>query len=173
MKYFTKIVDSMIKFMIPIVIIALMMGIARLILDLRSVFGSQTIAAAFDMMVTNILSMFIVIELLRSIIEYFAVHRLKITFITDAALVFVLREIMIGLYEHSLETGMIIALAALILIIGILRTLAIVFSPKNTWKRKECIMDNSMKKNQSDKIEEVLLCLFSLAGLLFMVIYWK
>jgi uncharacterized membrane protein (DUF373 family) len=116
--------------MIPIVIIALMMGIARVILDLRSVFGSRTIAAAFDMMVTNILSMFIVIELLRSIIEYFAVHRLKITFITDAALVFVLREIMIGLYEHNLETGMIMGLAALILVIGILRTLAVVFSPE-------------------------------------------
>ena len=63
MKYFTKIVDTMIKFMIPIVIIALMMGIARVILDLREVFGSRTISAAFDMMVTNILSMFIVIEL--------------------------------------------------------------------------------------------------------------
>jgi uncharacterized membrane protein (DUF373 family) len=69
MEYFTKIVDSMIKFMIPIAIIALMMGTARVILDLRAVFGSRTIAAAFDMMVTNILSMSVVIELLRSIIE--------------------------------------------------------------------------------------------------------
>jgi uncharacterized membrane protein (DUF373 family) len=131
MKYFIKIVDIMIKFMIPLVIIALMMGIARVILDLRAVFGSRTITAAFDLMVTNILSMFIVIELLRSIIEYFAVRRLKITFITDAALVFVLREIMIGLYEHNLETSMIVALAVLILVIGVLRTLAVVFSPKN------------------------------------------
>ncbi len=130
MKYFTKIVDGMIKFMIPLVIIALLMGIARVILDLRSIFGSQTLAVAFDLMVTNILSMFIVIELLRSIIEYFTVHRLKITFITDAALVFVLREIMIGLYQHSLEQGMIIALAALILVIGGIRTLAVVFSPE-------------------------------------------
>ena len=130
MKYFTKIVDSMIKFMIPMVIIAMMMGIARVILDLRSVFGSQTIASAFHMMVTNILSMFIVIELLRSVIEYFTVHRLKITFITDAALVFVLREIMIGLYEHSLGSEMIIALSVLILVIGGLRTLAVIFSPE-------------------------------------------
>lgn len=120
----------MIKFMIPLVIIALLMGIARVILDLRSVFGSQTLAVAFDLMVTNILSMFIVIELLRSIIEYFAVHRLKITFIADAALVFVLREIMIGLYQHSLQQGMIIALAVLILVIGGIRTLAVVFSPE-------------------------------------------
>ncbi len=130
MKYFTTVVDIMIKCMIIIVIIALMMGISRVILDLRAVFGSRTIAAAFDMIVTNILSMFIVIELLRSIIEYFAVHRLKITYITDAALVFVLREIMIGLYEHTLAAGMILALAALILVIGALRTLAIVFSPE-------------------------------------------
>lgn len=137
MKYFTGIVDSMIKFMVPIVIIALMMGIARVILDLRAVFGSQTIAAAFDMMVTNILSMFIVIELLRSIIEYFTVHRLKITFITDAALVFVLREIMIGLYQHSLGPGMIIALAVLILVIGSLRTLAVVFSPQKFLETEE------------------------------------
>ncbi len=137
MKYFTRIVDSMIKFMIPIVIIALMMGIARVLLDLRAVFGSQTIAAAFDMMVTNILSMFIVIELLRSVIEYFTVHRLKITFITDAALVFVLREIMIGLYQHSLEAKMIIALATLILVIGVLRTLAVVFSPEKFLETEE------------------------------------
>ncbi len=106
MKYFTRVVDVMITFMIPLVIIALLMGIARVILDLRAVIGSQTIAAAFDLMVTNIISMFIVIELFRSIIEYFTVHRLKITFITDAALVFVLREIMIGLFQHNLAAGM-------------------------------------------------------------------
>jgi uncharacterized membrane protein (DUF373 family) len=130
MKYFTKIVDGVIKLMVPLVILALLMGIARLILDLRAVFGSQTIAAAFDMMVTNILSMFIVIELLRSLMEYFTVHRLKITYITDAALVFVLREIMIGLYQHTLQTGTIIALSVLILAIGGIRTLAIVYSPE-------------------------------------------
>jgi uncharacterized membrane protein (DUF373 family) len=96
----------------------------------RAVFGSQTISAAFDMIVTNILSLFIVIELLWSIIEYFTVHRLKITFITDAALVFVLREIMIGLYGHNLASQMIIALAVLILVIGGLRTLAVIFSPE-------------------------------------------
>ena len=116
--------------MIPLVILALMMGIARIVLDLRVVFGSPTIAAGFDLMVTNILSMFVIIELLRSIIEYFELQRLRITFIIDAAIVFVLREIMIGLYQHTLASMDVIALAVLILIIGGLRTLAIVFSPQ-------------------------------------------
>ncbi len=86
-------------------------------------------------MVTSLLSMFIVIELLKSIIEYFRFHRLKITFIADAAIVFVLREAMIGLYQHSLEALDIIALAVLLLITGGVRTLAILFSPEKTWRR--------------------------------------
>jgi uncharacterized membrane protein (DUF373 family) len=134
MNHFRKTVDILIKMMIPLVILALMIGIARIVLDLRVVFGSPTIAAGFDLMVTNILSMFVIIELLRSIIEYFELHRLRITFITDAAIVFVLREVMIGLYQHSLASMDVIALAVLILIIGGLRTLAIVFSPQ---KEKE------------------------------------
>ncbi len=132
MNHFRKAVDILIKLMIPLVIIALMLGIARIFLDLRVVFTSTTIAAGFDLMVTNILSMFVVIELLRSIIEYFELHRLKITFITDAAIVFVLRETMIGLYQHSLAARDVIALAVLMLIIGSVRTLAIVFSPEKT-----------------------------------------
>ena len=130
MNHFKKVVEILIKLMIPLVILALMMGSARIILDLRVVFSSPKIAAGFDLMVTNILSMFVVIELLRSIIEYFELHRLKITFIIDAAIVFVLREIMIGLYQHSLAYMDIIALAVLILIIGSIRTLAIIFSPE-------------------------------------------
>ncbi len=129
LNYFKKIVDVLIKFIVPLVIIALTMGIARLFLDLRTVFTSRTIAAGFDIMVTNILSMFVVIELLKSIIEYFEFRRLKITFITDAALVFVLREIMIGLYQHSMETNIILSLAALLLVIGGIRTLAVLYSP--------------------------------------------
>jgi hypothetical protein len=56
-------------------------GIARVILDPRAEFGSPALAAAFDMIAVNILPMFIVIELLRGLIEYFTVHRLKIAFI--------------------------------------------------------------------------------------------
>jgi uncharacterized membrane protein (DUF373 family) len=132
MNRFNKIVDILIKMMIPLVIIALMLGIARIVLDLRVVFTSLTISAGFDLMITNILSMFVIIELLKSILEYFELHRLRITLITDAAIVFVLREIMIGLYQRSLASQDIIAMAVLMLIIGGLRTLAIVFSPEHT-----------------------------------------
>ena len=132
MRLFKKVVDIIIKLMIPLVILALMIGIARIFLDLRVVFKTPTIAAGLDMMVTNILSVFIVIELLRSIIEYFEIHRLRITFITDAALVFILREVMVGIYQHKINAVEIGSLAILLLVIGVVRTLAIVYSPSKT-----------------------------------------
>ena len=129
MNTFKKFIDLMIKCMIPLVIVALLMGIARVIIDLRMVFGSPTVAQAFDRMITNILSLFVVIELLKSILEYFEHHRIKLTFITDASLVFVLREIMIGLFQHSMQARDVLALSVLILVIGGVRTLAVLFSP--------------------------------------------
>ena len=132
MRLFKKVIDIIIKLMIPLAILTLMMGIARIFIDLKVVFKSPTIALGFDIMVTNILSMFIVIELLRSIIEYFEIHRLRITFIIDAAIVFILREVMVGVYQHKMNAVEIGSLAVLLLIIGVIRTLAIVYSPGKT-----------------------------------------
>jgi len=129
MRHFKKVIDIIVKLMIPLVILAMMIGVARIFLDLREVFRSPTIAGGFDIMVTNILSMFVVIELLKGIIEYFDIHRVKITFITDATLVFILREAMIGIYQHKMGWADIASISALLIVIGGIRTMAIVYSP--------------------------------------------
>lgn len=137
MKRIRKVVDMLITLMIPLVIAALMLGIARTFLDLRMVLQSPGMGKAFDLMVSNILSTFVVVELLRSVLDYFELHRLKITYITDAAIVFVLREIMIGLYGHSMGSREVVALAVLILVLGGVRTLAVLFSPVKDAKDME------------------------------------
>jgi uncharacterized membrane protein (DUF373 family) len=129
MKWFRIITDLIIKLLIPVVILTLLLGVIRLFIDLWNITGSATLATSFNIMVTNILSMFVVVELLRSIIDYFEFHRLKITLITDAALVFILREIMIYIYEHKINPAEIGALAGLLLAIGVIRLMAVMFSP--------------------------------------------
>lgn len=131
MRLFKKVIDIIVKLMIPLVILALMIGIARIFLDLREAFRSSTIAGGFDIVVTNILSMFVIVELLKGIIEYFEIHRVKITFVTDATLVFILREAMIGIYQHKMSWTEIISISALLIAIGGIRTMAIVYSPDN------------------------------------------
>ncbi len=131
MNLFKKALDILIKLMIPFIILAVMLGMAKICLDLREIFRSPTIQSGLNLLVTNILSLFIIMELLRSLIEYFEIHRIRITFIIDGAMVFILREIMIGLYQSKMATGEILSLSCLLLVVGIIRTLAIVFSPKN------------------------------------------
>ena len=130
MKLFKKVVDMLVRMMIPLVILALMLGMARIFLDLKGVFLSPSITEGFNSLLTDILSMFVVMELFRTILEYFEIHRLRITFIIDGALVFILREIMVGIYEHKMSATETISLAVLLLVIGVIRTLAIVHSPK-------------------------------------------
>jgi len=127
---FARVVDVIVKLLLPLAIVALMMGIARVFLDLWTVWQSPSIAAGFDLLVTDLLSMFVVIELLNSIVGYFELHRLKITFILDAAIVFVLREVMIGLYRHDLHAPEVAALSLLLLVMGAVRIAAVRFSPE-------------------------------------------
>ena len=127
---FARVVDILVKLMLPIVVVALMMGIAKVFLNLWGVWKSDSITAGFDRLVTDILSMFVVIELLKSIIEYFEIHRIKLTTIIDATLVFLLREVMIGLFTHRIGAPEIGALAALLLVVGAIRTAAVVYSPE-------------------------------------------
>jgi uncharacterized membrane protein (DUF373 family) len=125
---FRTAVDLIVKLLMPLAIVALMIGIARVFLDLGTVWHSRTIAEGFDVLVTDILSMFVVIELLKSIVEYFEIHRLKITTILDAALVFVLREVMIGLYRHQMHAPELAAIALLLLVLGAVRIAVVRFS---------------------------------------------
>ena len=128
-RLFNGVVDVVMRLLVPLAVVALMMGVARTFLDLWAVWRSASIATGFDVLVTDILSMFVVVELLKSVFEYFEAHRLKLTFILDAALVFLLREAMIGLYKHTLAAGEIAALGALLAVLGALRVGAVLFSP--------------------------------------------
>lgn len=128
-KLFRLITDWIVKLLVPLAIIALMMGVARVFLDLWHVYKSPDISEGFDTIVTDILSMFVVIELLKSIVEYFEFHRLKITFILDAAVVFLLREVMIGVYKHTLDGGQLAGLAGLLAVLGAFRVAAVRFPP--------------------------------------------
>lgn len=120
-RLFRRMSDWTVKVLVPVAIVALMMAVARVFLDLWRAWESPSIAQGFDLLITDILSAFVVIELLKSIVEYFDAHRLKIVLILDAAVVFVLREVMIGLYKHDLAAAEIGALAALLAVVGAFR----------------------------------------------------
>src|SRR5258706_5077305 len=127
--FFNRVIDLCFKAMIVLVVLMLGLGLARLFLEVCQIMPGRDPKEAFGYTVTSLLTFFIILELFKSLIEYFREHRLKLTLIVDGTLVFVLREIMIGLYQHQSTPWLLAALAFLALVLGGLRTLAIIYSP--------------------------------------------
>ena len=155
--FFNQIMDCFFKFLIFFVVLVLGLGLARLFWEVWKIMAVSELKETFSFAVTNLLTFFILLELFKSLVEYFREHRLKLTFIIDATLVFILREVMIGLYQHQNAPLQIAAFAVLALVLGVVRTLAIIYSPMErrmvaTLKRKAAEMprtDGQKTKNQT------------------------
>ncbi|MBW8067719.1 MAG: hypothetical protein GJU73_09780, partial [Ferrovum sp.] len=80
-------------------------------------------------LVESILSVFVLIELFRSFTDYLEFHRLRLRVISEVAIVFVLRDVFIGLYSHSLEWRDILALSLLIAVLVGTRVASLFFPP--------------------------------------------
>jgi uncharacterized membrane protein (DUF373 family) len=127
--FFNQVMDLLFKLLIFFVVLVLAIGLFRIFLEISKVMGGSDLKEAFGLTVTNLLTFFIILELFKSLVEYFREHRLRLTFIVDATLVFILREVMIGLYQHQSSPLQLAALAFMALALGVLRTLAIIYSP--------------------------------------------
>ena len=101
--------------------LSILIGAARLFYRLGDVFNAGGITGNYIYIFTDVLTLFILVELSRSIYEYITIRKLRLTLILDAAIVFILRDIMIALFKHDIKNETIYALSTLLLVLGILR----------------------------------------------------
>ncbi len=106
---------------IVVLTLGVVIGTVRLFINLGNLATSGGITGQYMHTISDVLTLFILVELTRSLVDYFSENRLRLTFIVDAAIVFVLREIMIKLFEHKIGTDEIYALSALLFVMGALR----------------------------------------------------
>ncbi len=103
------------------IVIGIGIGAIQLVGDLWVLLRFEGVTGKYIDLISDVLTLYVLVELSRSLIEYFDTHKLRMTFIVDAAIIYVIREILIGLFKHNLEAEMIYALSALILSLSILR----------------------------------------------------
>ena len=82
--FFNRVMDLFFKLLIFFVVIVLGMGLVRLFRETWRIMAASELKEAFSFTVTNLLTFFIILELFKSLVEYFREHRLKLTFIIDA-----------------------------------------------------------------------------------------
>lgn len=129
--------DTVFKILTLFVILALVIGTARIFLDMGKIY-SGSIDAGFNILVTDILGMIVVLELFKGLLEYFELHRVRITLMADMTLIFILRELMIALYQHKMDWKELIAMSLLITALGGLRVMAIIRSPALLTGKEGC-----------------------------------
>jgi uncharacterized membrane protein (DUF373 family) len=121
-KNFYELVTGLIFAVILLFItIIMIIGVIRLFFQVGTLIQSSGITGSYLNIFTDVLTLFVLIELSRSLAEYFTSRRLRLAPVIDAGIVFVLRHIMIELFHHRLGTQDIYALSALLLALGLIR----------------------------------------------------
>jgi len=101
--------------------LALIIGSFRLFYSLYELILTSGVTGNYMPIFSDVLTLVILLELSRALFQYFMENTVRLPVIFDAGIVFVLRDIMIGLYEHKLKTDEIYALSLLLLVLGLLR----------------------------------------------------
>jgi uncharacterized membrane protein (DUF373 family) len=83
----------------------------------------------FDTMITQVLTFFVLIELVRAFTEYIEFKRVRLYIMAELAAIFILREILIILYAQEIDPIKLISLSLLLISVAVVRTFAIVYNP--------------------------------------------
>jgi uncharacterized membrane protein (DUF373 family) len=128
--------DKIIAYIFIVILLFIMVGIAigvfQLFGTLWLLFQSDGITGKYIDIISDVLTLYVLVELSRSLVEYFDTKRIRLTFIIDAAIVFVIREVLIGLFKHAITPDMLYALSALIFVLGVLRVASILLFQRET-----------------------------------------
>jgi len=126
-----------VKILMFFIILVLGIGLIKVIYGMTSILVSQPLGQAFNTIVTDILSFLVIIELFRSFIDYFEVQRFRLNTMIDPAIIFVIREIIVKLYNTKHIQWQIPWPWDCGDCLGVVRTLAVQFSPDEDKKPQE------------------------------------
>lgn len=128
---FRKSLQYIINILAIYIILVLAVGLIKTIYGIRVFWDVQGIGQSFDIVVTDILTFLVIIELFRSFLEYFEAHRFKLHTMVNPAIVFVIRELIVKLYgQEDIPWQTLMAFGFVILCLGAVRALAVKFSPR-------------------------------------------
>jgi len=118
---FNRVIKLIFAVILLALIIALIIGCGKLFLGIWITIAAPGITGRYLDIITDVLTLFVLVELSKSLVDYFHANRLRMTFIVDAAIVFLIREVMILVFQHKANPADIYAISALLLVLTVLR----------------------------------------------------
>jgi uncharacterized membrane protein (DUF373 family) len=128
-----KVFDTIIRYVtfsiLYVLLIAIIVGLLNLVYNVLYIMyeflGGNFIHINFIEIVVGVLTIFILIDLFKTFVDYREHKRIRLVYITDATILIVMREIAVGVYVSRIEYEFILSLSILILVLGIIRLLSV------------------------------------------------
>jgi uncharacterized membrane protein (DUF373 family) len=132
-KIFDLVIKTIVVALTMVIVVVLVVGLFATIWEIKDFFLAKSFGQSLHVIVVKILTFLVIIELFRNFVVYFDAHRFRLSTMIDPAIIFVIRELIVNLYgEHNMMPWeMIAALGFLLLCLGIVRTLAVKYSPSD------------------------------------------
>ncbi|KUG21500.1 hypothetical protein ASZ90_008720 [hydrocarbon metagenome] len=129
---FNLAIKSIVIILTVFIIVVLVVGLFNTIWEIKEFLFTKSIGQSFNVIVVNILTFLVIIELFRSFVVYFETHRFRLNTMIDPAIIFVIRELIVKLYgEQTISYEVIMAFGFLLLSLGVIRSLAVKYSPSD------------------------------------------
>jgi len=132
-----KIFDIVIRYVttliLYILLLAVIVGVLKIFASLGSIliglFDGNFIQISFTNIVFSVLTVFVLIDFFKAFNDYREHERIRLTYITDATILIVMREIAVGIYAQKIEYEFMLSLSVVLLVLGAIMILAIKYSP--------------------------------------------
>lgn len=137
-----EVFDTVIRYVtfsiLYILLVAIIVGLLNLIYNvgyiIYEILGGNLIHISFIDVVVGVLTIFILIDLFKTFVDYREHKRIRLVYITDATILIVMREIAVGVYVNRIEYEFILSLSVLLLVLGLIRLLSVKY-PSNIEKK--------------------------------------
>lgn len=129
-KIFKIIINLVTVIILYILLLALFVGVINILLNIKSIlFG--TLGGGFSQIVSGALTIFVIIDLFKTFVDYRDHEEIRIAYVTDATILIVMREIAVGVYDQKFDYQFILGSSLLLLILGILKALSVKYPSKS------------------------------------------
>lgn len=141
LRAYRGVLDAIVTGLVVVMILTLLGALTGLVLDFSSAAGAfgaavknhkiahGVVYATDRELVIDVLSVFVLIELFRTFTDYLEFHRVRLRVLAEVGIAFILREVFIGLYDHSIDWPQILALAAMLGVLVATRIAAVLCRP--------------------------------------------
>jgi uncharacterized membrane protein (DUF373 family) len=137
-KLYDRAIDVIVIGLVFVMLVLLLLSFFDVVLNLKEMIGAlldhADVESGFRNLIGNVLDVFVVMELFSTFMGYARTRHVRLSALLDVTIVFALRETLIKLYEKQVPIEVLLALAGIILVLVIARTLTARYSPSRPAK---------------------------------------